>query len=390
MNQNAKQRMQMSFEAIVSIDKDFAIAAAMEFNGLFKVNLESGECSFLQLFPDEKYNKQRMFAKAVKYQNKVIFIPASAERLTVYDLAAKEIFYLDVISEGHIGNANFNRKYKFTEALIKENILYLIPSTYPGIVCVDLRSWEISEVKIETDEKFIFRKGMCEVENSIFIPSTINNVVLEFNYHYLKVQIHHVGERNRGCWSICNSNGFFYMAPKENGSILCWDKQKDSVIELDGYPDHFDGNNFLFNKIYVNGDFLYLVPTYANMFLKVNMNDYKINELNLVDMSNTKSIAFLSEEKAHYLLRKENLDGSFEFLIMNTINNEIKRVDFYLLSEHEIWKAIIEKEKCFREIKGFNLECFLKGITYLSNNSTEEVYEVKRMFGKQIETTLTT
>lgn len=389
MDVGIKQKMRLSFEAIVSIDENSAIASAMEFNGLFEVNLDSGECSFLRLFPDEKYNKQRMFAKALKFQNKVIFIPASADKLAVYDLVGKEIFYINVISEDSVGKNSFNKNYKFTEGIIKEDILYLIPSTYFAIVWVDLKTWNVSEMKIETDEKFMFRKGMCEVENSIFIPSTINNIVLEFNYQTLKAQIYNVGKNNAGCWSICNCNGMFYLAPKENGGILCWDKQKDYVMELNEYPAHFEGNDFLFNKIYGNDELLYLVPVYANMFLRVNTNDYEIQELNLVDMSDTKCIAFLSEENEYYLLKKENKDGSFEFLILNTMNNEIKIVDFYLLSDHEICKEIIEKEKCFREIKKFNLEHFLKGITYLSNNSTEEIYETKRMFGEQIEKALT-
>lgn len=384
MDENKREKIRFSFEAIVSINENCAIASAMEFNGLFKVDLENGECTFLQFFLEEKRDQQRLFAKALKYQNKVIFIPGAAEKLAVYDWTKNAIYYKVVLSKDDTTPALFNRFYKFTEALIKGNILYLIPSTYRAIVLVNLESWVVSEIQIDTSEKFMFRKGMCEVDSSVFIPSVINNLVLEFNYCTLKVTIHHVGESNQGCWSICNCNGLFYLAPKSKGGILRWNKESGIVEELNDYPLHFKGNDFLFSKIYAREDSLYVIPVYANIFLKINTNNCRMQELDVIDMNDVKSIAFLSEEEGYYLLRKENKKGLFEFLVLNTSNNKVQTIDFYISSDSNLWDEIISQERFLKETMSLGLGHFIKGLAHLSDKGTEEIYETKKMFSEQI------
>ena len=384
---NREENTQISFEAIVTVAPDRAVAAAMNFNGLFELNLRTGACSFLNLFPDEKPYKQRLFAKALKYQNKVIFVPSSAEKLVIYDLDDKSFLNITVILQEEY--ASFNKNYKFADGFIKEDTLFLIPSTYPEVVFIDLKVWTVSSIEINTCDSFVFRKGMCEVDNSIFVPSMINNIVLEFNYHTLTPMIHYVGERNKGCWSICNCNGLFYLAPKTQGGILCWNKEENLVLEIKDYPEMFEGNEFLFNKIYSNENYVYLIPAYANMFLKISVNDIKIQELNLINMENTNNIAFLAEERGYYLLRKEKKDGLFEHWILNTRNNELIMVDFNISSNEERWKEILVREKSFRENKQFNLKSMLKGMSGLPNNGIEEYYETTKMVGEQIEKVIT-
>lgn len=57
----------------------------MTFNGLFKVNIESGDCEYIDSFPNEKMDIQRIHAKSEYVNNRVYFIPASGSFISVFD-----------------------------------------------------------------------------------------------------------------------------------------------------------------------------------------------------------------------------------------------------------------------------------------------------------------
>ena len=69
---------QVTFEAI-AIKGDVAYASDFYRNGLFKVNMNSGECEFVKLFDGELVNKKRLHCAAIWEGSKIYFLPASAD-----------------------------------------------------------------------------------------------------------------------------------------------------------------------------------------------------------------------------------------------------------------------------------------------------------------------
>ena len=69
---------------------DFLYCSALKLNGLFKVNIFSGETFFLDYFPEEDFSGVMLFRESHIYKRNIIFVPQSANKIAIYNIDSKE------------------------------------------------------------------------------------------------------------------------------------------------------------------------------------------------------------------------------------------------------------------------------------------------------------
>ena len=293
----------LRFEAIAKVNKKLAYAASGSFNALFKVDLETGKSCYLQQFDAEKMDAKRLYTNAIYVNNKVYFVPAAAEKIAVLDVKTNVISYIDINEVDENRAPNYRNDSKFNSGVLYDGWIYMISCTYPAIVRVNIDNHTVEYFEQWIDgQRFLFRRAPFVEGKYFYIPSVINNLVLEFDMDCCEGKLYRVGKNNGGCWSICKVKDDFWLSPKKNGPIIKWNPNTKCVQELGNYPSGFDGKDFCFTKIYNSVGCVRLLPMYANMGIEVDVNTGIMKRCLSIAEDNTE-IYFMFELDNFYYVR---------------------------------------------------------------------------------------
>lgn len=64
----------------------YVYASCFEYNGLYKINICTGEVYFVGVFPEEKTMRRSLYRDSILVDGKIFFMPDSAEKISVYDI----------------------------------------------------------------------------------------------------------------------------------------------------------------------------------------------------------------------------------------------------------------------------------------------------------------
>ena len=241
----------LRFEAATKINGLYAIAASYDYNALFNVNLMTGECRYLSMIPGENNIQMRLYSVALKMDNRVYFVPASAREIAVYDLENGRVEKIDYYKKKRKTTACYKQNSNFNGAVRFGKYIFMIPFTFPGVLRLDTENNTVELYDSWIDgQQFVFKKEPVVVGDKFYIPSSINNLVLEFDMNNCEGHMFAVGKHNLGCWSMFYNEGIMWFSPQENGPIISWNMDNDDVVEYSNYPKGFIGNGFCFTKIY--------------------------------------------------------------------------------------------------------------------------------------------
>lgn len=299
---------ELIFEAI-AIESDRGYASDYEYNGLYKVNMKSGICEYLGIFPDESANQKRIHCCAKWIGNKIYFIPAAGDKISIFHIDEESIESLGIPSPQTAKHTFYQKKYKFIEAVAFHSYLWLIPSTYPGVLRIDIRTNEIKVFEEWIpDTGYMFRKGLCIKEKQFLIPSGSNNAVLIFDMEKEIGNIVHVGMNNNGAMSMCSCDGRYWLAPRLDGAIISWEPNTGSVNEYMEYPSELQYEKIFFSKIYTYGGQIILVPASANAGLIISENVVRIDKSICWKEEMESNVEFLFETEEYLYFRERYRD----------------------------------------------------------------------------------
>lgn len=366
----------LMFEAYVQVDEFTAYASCAMFNGLFKIDVYTNRCTYIGMFPNERVNGKRMHAKAVYTDGKIYFAPASAENISIYDVAAGEFETVSI--HDYKGEYRFFRSaFKFADAVKYDDFIFFIGSTYPAVLRM---SCQTGMLDYYTDwvprEGFVFRKGTLIKDSVFYIPNSIGNAVLEFHMDNCKGILHHIGINNHGSWSICRAGNDYWLIPRREGFLVRWNPVDNTVTEYNDYPDGFEGHNFLFSRGYYCGGYIRAVPAYANMSVKISPDTGEITENDFVKVEEGEAVGFLFASGSYYYLfkqRKTEASSAVKYVAyykLNTLDNTWEECSFEFGEGREEFAAdyyrrmirqkageVICKEDLF-----FDMEDFLRNV----------------------------
>lgn len=355
---------ELFFEAIAKINEETAYAVSTDFNALFRVNLITKNCSYVGIIPEEKIKSSRLYTKAIYVNGKIYFIPLAAEEIAVYKINENSIYKLPVNSSDDSIHIGYRPNRKFSGATMYHDFVFLSPCTYPGVVRINTITDQISyyDQWIGANQ-YIFRKSLEVVQDSFYVPSTINNLVLKFDMNTCKGHLYQVGKHNAGCWSMCQVGNNFWLAPQKQGPIICWNPLSGSCSEYNNYPDGFQGNGFLFTKIYLAGKKLCLVPALANMGISFSIEDCTMEKSGIADFQNHNAVTLMFELD-DYLYLKITDDTKSRLIKCKKGDNFTETISFLFTKGSETYcedfeKCRLKEKKIIRESDCFGLEKYI-------------------------------
>lgn len=174
----------LSFYAQVVLDKELWISSS-RFNGLFRINIESNEITFIGRFPQHNVGDAELHLFAKKYGDKIYFFPKCSKSIDIYDLKTGK--FTSVVCSAN----RLNRYVTAIDAFLLDKDTLLIVPCYSGMPLQEfsirkeeiIRSTELKEtnqyVKNEANTMSLYA---CKVQDEIFYPIHGTNRIGSYNF----------------------------------------------------------------------------------------------------------------------------------------------------------------------------------------------------------------
>lgn len=280
-NENEKY---LQFSCGVEVDGWIWTAAEL-FNGIYKVNCQTGECIWVDTFEQEEKYAKELYRNVVAYNDYLLFVPWRAKYFVKYSIVTGEQIVLktrcgndaylpkisDAILEGEDmfllpareqwlikWNLNSNEQVYHRECCKQlENLEYKYITFKHGVVYEDtlyavsgkVGCWTEGDIKnFEFHNHFIAdMKGqlcdLCIVEDMFYFLDTDGNILKKNKYEEkYKTIWKYQGDRIRPFERIVYSEDCLWLLPSSENKIFCLDMKNGMEIHLE-YPQdyiHFD------------------------------------------------------------------------------------------------------------------------------------------------------
>lgn len=356
---------QLTFEAI-AIKGDAGYASDYNRNGLFKVNMSTGECEFVGLFAGEPFDGKRLHCAAVWIDSKIYFIPGSGNKIDVFYPEDNSIESIKIPFPKPKQFPFYRAQFKFIRVIKNEDDLWLLPCSYPGIIKLDTRSGNIQifDQWLEEDEYF-FRIGIDVDDKKIVMANGKSNAVLIFDMEKEVGEIKHIGSRNHGVMSICKSEDIYWLAPRLPGAIVAWDPVKDTVIEYNELPSEFEAGNIVFSNVYSVLDKIIFIPAKSNNGLVYDNGNICIYNLESLKKYSQSGIEYLFETNTERYFREIKSDGGNRYIKISKSDNTVSEYSFSYLDngERERFRLSVmsANHEIVKETQGFGLKELIRG-----------------------------
>lgn len=249
-----------------------------EFNALIHLDLKTGRTEYITSVPDLISMKEFLYIRILKYKQKLVLVPYYANYLAVYDLKSQKFVYMQDIKK------IYKKAIAFSDACIKNNILYCIPYMIgEPILKLDLDSLSSFEVVSTESEKLkgyiINHCALCG--NYIYGAIPKSPYIIEYDIENNKVSFFKI-DQVTGISGITTDNEKLYLQNIPEKTLIVWNITNQSVIEkfvleeVSGAISVFDKNLIWIdtNKNYSN--ILNLLTGKVNRFIKFKMDDQKL------------------------------------------------------------------------------------------------------------------
>lgn len=235
------------------IYKGFLYASCYEYNGLFKMNIETGETFFLGIFPGESIIQRALYRDAVLVENTIVFIPDSAEKMVLYEIEKNqfEVVALPIERDGWCAyNAveNNMKIYLIPIELDKEILVYDMVSK--KFVINDFTE-KIHAILIEKKNAKAYKIG--SIGKTLWIPVIGTAICLCLDLetgkvvsHTYKADIINIVREKEGYW-LCLKDNTMVLSRNINSQSEC---EFAGILRIDSSQVicEYDDGFLLFNK----------------------------------------------------------------------------------------------------------------------------------------------
>ena len=202
------------------------------FNYLFCMDISEKIIEIVERLPGEQLIGYRSYSNIVKYKNQIILIPGYADKILIYDAAARIFREIEVKIQGkHVF-------YVFVG--IEHDKLYLMDHEDARIVIIDLDKRCIASCrKIETSEpvNLIYSKPILQKGN-IYIPLCEGNKIIIYQISddvFRECLLESVASG----YSNIIYDGIFFWLIGFAGEIVKWDSETMKIVQNISLPKDF-------------------------------------------------------------------------------------------------------------------------------------------------------
>ena len=234
----------------------------------------------------------------------------------------------------------------FSWAWKYEKKIFLIPLNYPAIVCYDTVTEEVRYFD-ECIDVFVKNKNGQNIVGSsmiyrdeLYIASPTDNWIYKLNIESGKIQIIELSIQSRcGCFQLTEYKDEIWIMPYEGKVIVRWNPLTGETREYSNFPNNFTCINSVngcegpaFNLPAFYGEYMYLAPGWANMYLKLNINTGEITVWQPRFDTDEGEKEILTNEKSTFLYDQQNESGD-DFQLYSYTKHKLYRTDNIEMAE---------------------------------------------------------
>lgn len=308
------------------IDNEFIWFTLYGKSGLFRMDKKTGRSSFVNYFPDISDNGEYLFYNSVaKIADTIHFTPGGANSIVSYSLNGQSVVS-DPIEQPLVPTElTYTKGSKFQNAFAYGDKVFFVGLSYPAIICLDTLT---GKTEYYTDWAFEiaqqFRSIPCE---TILADSCVNgsviaavscyaNAVLLFDMATCNLSIHKVGNKATGWTSICFDGTDYWLVPRNDVPIVCWNPENNEITEYGKFPANLISVDYRFIRIIAASDHIWLFPLKSNMVLIISKHDGTMTALrqfgSAAGVRDGYVLAHLFGEKIYAIPRSGNIIEEYD------------------------------------------------------------------------------
>lgn len=314
------------------------------------------------------YRKSYYISVVFEINGKGYVCPSAAQDILVFNLNDSSV-EMKVVLERRI-----EQNLAFAGAVACGDYLFLIPNNYPAVVAYNTANDEVryyeQYVDVITEMVRGERRigGFCVYKDYLFIASPTTNRVLAICPKTGKEQVLTTNADNMGgCVRIYSDGTDLWLLPFSVSAIVRWNPESGEKQEYGDYPEGlcckyatwgYECMDRPFSSVAFCGDYVYITPYWANMYLKLDKRNGRITQWipPFEDLAGWKNGYFSVPIKSNFVQPVENTDG------------KVYRIFSYF--DRKMYDVNLETNECEEIVIEFNLT---------------ELYENEAGFAKQSE-----
>lgn len=343
------------------------------FNGLFKMNIDTGNIEFVDFFPDERQDIAAAHKKCIYCNGKLFFLPARADHICIYDIEKARFFSIRIEKN--------DKEFCADAVLVGKDIYIFLLDPEQDLWILDTQSLKLSrapsfknayrQVIGNKDIEFLLCRGN-EYKGKIYFAFYGTDMVASYDILKEKLITYHTKIEN--IFSCFVDHGKCWIITNHTGEIYQYDFKGEPVLI------HSEGNvkndNRRFNQIFKYKGKIWILPAYPGTII-------------CFDEEGNKTVYdnFAGEELEHILFFGSILVKNERWILPFGLDNiyvidenmKLDRRYSFLLrdkkSKSRILANLLEKKhEIIYEYKGFELSDFLDAVEYIKLNN-ERVYD---------------
>lgn len=345
---NDRKNTSVDFNTSV-LEKNELWYTARDYNGLFKLDIESDRLEWLGMIPNEQEIEVRLFSNLVKCQNSIWMIPGRAKSLTEYNIEGQA--YTQYELKGGV---------KFSSVF--EDTIYMISGDYCKLWKMHTKTNELTVEEIDYNGAIDFKnlpttseyysEDLYLIGDTLYYLILNTNLLVSYDMSKKKTSVVQIGKKENqfGRFLVVN-NQFWFIPAYVKGEIICWDKTIKKQLTEKDYPDGFE-NVWGFTACKYWKGYIWLFPARGNMILKVEPRSMQIEMVKQFNKQyDMENVQIISEET---LLYTSSVSATGQIVhIIDEFGNELKKYEVlkpynFELDTKYIWKRIKE-EKYYTE-----------------------------------------
>ncbi len=342
------------FEDYVKKGTDIWFAAG-NYNGIYKFDTINGKVKRIATFPCESIAKSWAFRKVGLWKENLLFLPAYADAVYLYDMENGEFDRIDILDEEEL--SEYQEKCKFQCFEMYGDWLYLIGHEYHGIIKVNLTSRQVEKINKFPDEAFIsniepgkpcFGTEMVAENNIIYITCISSNKVLMLDMKNDSIKVIEVGNDKNKYNGICKIGNAYYLKICDNGNIVRWEYGNEDCREIElKFDVHFYDRKLCQTKNYI-----WVFSYISNEIFRIDKNNFNIIKIQANYPCNSMMLVFCEETQdgiyfvnmydgEWHFLREDGTDENLHFSLKEPDSAKIMK-QFVQENRFKVWKNMRE------------------------------------------------
>lgn len=334
---------------------------ALNNNALFMYDVRQEKIKILSFFMDEEDELTYSHSKILYHKGSLWMIPNNSIYIYEYEIKCKELRKYEIPQDGRKERYSY-----FLNAEIKNDMLYIFPCRYNGIVVFDLCNKNIrciinvDELKGESNSIFSY-KGATIVDDKIIIASYEKDMYLCIDIQTKEKEEIYLKEIYDGITKLFVNNHMVIVIGN-NGKVGVYNLYNKELLYI--YDNKKEDKLAYFDACVHDND-IYLALSKEYKILKINYINKDVVEINIPYNIRTPindfpfTITFLKLEGKKIVFQNFS-DGNLYSITDNKVNKMVE-MD-WIISEDE--RNIINKDlyRIIRESNHYNLSQYIRQI----------------------------